>query len=75
MLLAAGLWIYLSATTATSAVGKYAMFVFVVILLLLNIANVFGPLMDDSKVGLAVSALVSYGLFAGVAHWLDGKRT
>ena len=49
--------------------------VFVVFLLLVNILNIFGPMQDDSKVALAVSALAAYFLFAAVAFWLDKKRS
>jgi len=75
VLLAAGLWLYLRSTVATSAVGKYGMSIFVVVLLLVNAVNLFGPPLGDNKVSLAISALVMYALFAGVAHWLDGKRS
>ena len=49
--------------------------VFVVFLLLVNVVNIFGPLGSDSKVQLAVSALAAYFVFAGVAFWLDKKRS
>ncbi|WP_345977559.1 hypothetical protein [Sulfurimonas sp. HSL3-7] len=74
-LLGGGLWLYLSATTATSSIGKYGMSVFVIILLLVNAVNIFGPPFGESKTSLAISALVMYFLLAGVAHWLDGKRS
>jgi hypothetical protein len=74
-LLAAGLWLYLRSTTATSSIGKYGMGGFVVILLLINAVNIFGPPFGDSNVSLAISALVMYFLFAGAAHWLEGKRS
>ena len=73
--LAVGLWMYLRSTMAFGATGRYGMGVFVVLLLLVNAANIFGPLVDDSKVTLAISSLSMYFLFAGAAHWLDGKRT
>ena len=66
---------YLRSTMASGATGRYGMSVFVVLLLVVNAANVFGPLVDDSKVTLAISSLSMYFLFAGAAHWLDGKRT
>ncbi|MFT7879996.1 MAG: hypothetical protein ABXS91_06310 [Sulfurimonas sp.] len=75
LLLTGGLWFYLSATTATSAIGKYGMGIFVIILLLINAVNIFGPPFGESKTSLAISALVMYFIFAGIAHWLDGKRT
>jgi len=73
-LLLGALWLYLRSTTATTAIGKYGMGVFVVLLLLVNIVNIFGPLQGDSKVALAIAALASYFLFAAIAHWLDKKR-
>ena len=74
VLLLSALWLYLRSTTATSRVGKYGMGVFVIILLLINVVNIFGPLQDDSKVNLAISALTAYFLFAAVAYWLDRAR-
>lgn len=73
-LLLGALWIYLRSTSASTATGKYGMGVFVVFLLLINILNIFGPLQDDNKTTLAVSALAAYFLFAAVAFWLDRKR-
>lgn len=70
----AGLWLYMRSTKAVTKTGKYGMGIFVVLLLLINIANNFGPLADDSKLVLAVSALTAYFLFAAVAFWLDKKR-
>lgn len=75
VLLLAGLWLYLRATTATTRTGKYAIGVFVVFLLLVNVLNIFGPLQDDSKLGLAATALTSYLVFAAIAFWLDTKRS
>ena len=75
VLLLAGLWLYLRATRAETKIGKYGMGAFVVLLLIVNIVNIFGPLQGDSKLLLAVSALASYLLFAAVAFWLDAKRS
>jgi lipopolysaccharide export LptBFGC system permease protein LptF len=66
---------YLRSTKATTAVGKYGMPVFVGFLLLVNVSNIFGALMVDSKTGLSIFALSSYFLFAAVAFWLDRKRS
>ncbi len=74
-LLVSALWLYLRSTSATTAVGKYGMSVFVIFLLLVNVVNIFGPLMGDSKVALAIFALTSYFLFAAVAFWLDMRRS
>jgi hypothetical protein len=74
-LLVSALWLYLRSTSATASVGKYGMSVFVIVLLSVNAVNIFGPMMDDSKVVLAISALTFYFLFAAVAFWLDTKRS
>ncbi len=74
VLLFNGLWLYLGSTTATRPIGKYGMPVFVIFLLLVNVSNLFGPPMGDSKMALVLSALTAYFLFAGVAFWLDSKR-
>jgi hypothetical protein len=74
ILLSAGLWLYLRSTTATSKIGKYGMGIFVILLMLINVMNIFGPLQGDSKVALAVTALTAYLLFAAAAFWLDTKR-
>jgi hypothetical protein len=50
------------------------MAVFIGILLVINVSNIFGDPMVQSKIGLAIFALSSYFLFAVVAFWLDRKR-
>ena len=75
IILLAALWVYLRSTSATTAVGKYGMTVFVILLLLVNVVNIFGPLQGDSKLVLAITALTSYFLFAAVAFWLDRRRS
>jgi hypothetical protein len=74
-LLLFALWMYLRSTKATTAVGKYGMTVFVGVLLLINVSNIFGAPMVDTKIGLSIFALSSYFLFAAVAFWLDSKRS
>ena len=75
IILLAALWVYLRSTSATTAVGKYGMTVFVILLFLVNVVNIFGPLQGDSKLILAITALTSYFLFAAVAFWLDKRRS
>ncbi len=74
ILLIGALWLYLRATRASSALGKYAMAAFIAILLLINIVNIYGPPPQGGKIEMAVSAMVAYFLFAGIAFWLDKKR-
>ena len=73
-LLIVGLWLYLKSTKSQNIFGRYGMIVYVILLLLVNAFNIFGPLTDDSIVVGAITALVFYFLFAGIAFWLDGKR-
>ena len=58
VLLTAGLWLYPRSTTASSFAGEYGMALCVLILLVVNAVNIFGPPYGDSKTSLAVSALV-----------------
>lgn len=74
-LLAGGLWLYLKSTKGKTMAGRFGMIGFVAILLLVNAFNIFGPLADNSVVVGAITALVFYFLFAGIAGWLDGKRS
>ena len=73
ILLLGTLLLYLRSTTATSVAGKYGMPLFVALLLLANVANIFGP-PGDSKPALAAAALAAYFGFAALAFWLDRKR-
>ena len=75
VLLISALWLYLRSTSATGRIGRFGMSVFVMVLLAVNIVNVFGPLQGDSKLALTITALSSYFLFAAVAFWLDRYRT
>jgi hypothetical protein len=74
ILLIGALWLYLRATRASSALGKYGMVVFVAVLLLINIVNIYGPPPQGGKLEMAISAMAAYFLFAAVAFWLDKKR-
>ncbi len=72
-LLAGGLWLYLRSTAPLGKRGRYAMTLYVAVLIVLNVANLWGP-PPEGKVALAVTALVAYFGFAAVAYWLDRKR-
>jgi len=74
LLLFGGLWFYLRSTKGETVVGRYGMIGFCSVLLLINAFNIFGPLTDDNIAIGAITALVFYFLFAGIAYWLDGKR-
>lgn len=75
ILLLVGLGIYLKSTKGTTFVGKYGMIIFVVLMLIINANNIFGPPFGADVITMSVSALVMYFIFAGVAFWLDRKRS
>ena len=75
-MLIVGLVLYLRGTEpAGGFASRNGMTGFVVLMLLINAVNIFAPPMDDTVNGIATTALVMYALLAGVAFWLDRKRT
>jgi hypothetical protein len=75
ILLLVGLGIYLKSTKGTTFVGKYGMIIFVVLMLIINANNIFGPPFGADVITMSVSVLAMYFIFAGVAFWLDKKRS
>ena len=69
-----GLWLYLRRTTARNAVGRYGPTVFVVTMLVIQVATSAGP-PPPSTAALAWSALGAYLGFALVAGWIDAQRS
>jgi len=69
-----GMLLYLRSTTAGTPLGRYGMPVFGVVMVLVQAAVFFGP-PPPSSAAAALTALLSYFLFAGVAGWLDHKRS
>lgn len=74
ILLIVGLLIYLKSTKSSRPVGKYGMTILVILMLIINANNIFGPPFGSNVVAMSISALVMYFAFAGVAFWLDMKR-
>jgi hypothetical protein len=68
------MFLYLRSTTAVSAIGKYGMLVFGLVLIAVQ-AYVFFGKPPSSPSGAAFTALISYFVFAGVAYWLERQRT
>jgi hypothetical protein len=75
LFLLVGLGLYLKSTKGTTFVGKYGMIIFVALLLIINANNIFGPPFSTNVKILSVLVLVMYFIFAGVAFWLDKKRS
>ncbi len=73
LILVGGLILYLRATTAATAVGRYGMVALVAFMLAFNASVLFGPPPADLRL-VAAGPLAAYALFAALAVWLDGKR-
>jgi hypothetical protein len=74
LLLVVGLWVYLRGTEARTVTGRYGMIAFAAFLVLANGLAAFGP-PPATVTFLAVFSLTSYLAFAGVAFWLDRRRS
>jgi hypothetical protein len=73
-LLLAGFWLYMRGTKGEGFIGRYGMAVFVVLLLVVNYANVFGPPPPSSQI-VAISAELFYFVAAAIALWIDKRRS
>ena len=73
LLLFGGMIMYLRQTRPLGIVGRLGPPIFGVLMLAIQGYIFFGP-PPASPVAAAVTALVSYVVFAAVAHWLDRNR-
>ena len=73
LLLFVGMFMYLKGTRPLSSVGRLGPPIFGMLMLAIQAYIFFGP-PPASPVAAAATALVSYVVFAAVAHWLDRKR-
>ena len=69
-----GIALYMRATSGATALARFGMPVFGVVMLAVQASVFFGP-PPPSPEAIAVTALVSYFAFAAIAGWLDRKRT
>jgi hypothetical protein len=69
---AIGLWIYLTTTRARDRVGSYAIWIFVVVLLLSYIGNVLSPPPPSETALIYFTPLV--WIFVALAVWADRHR-
>ncbi len=72
-LLFGGMIMYLRRTQAFNAIGRIGPPVFGILMLAIQGYIFFGP-PPTSPSSAAITALVSYAVFAVVAHWLDRQR-
>jgi hypothetical protein len=73
VLLFGGMIMYLRKTKPLSTVGSFGPIIFGVVMLAIQAYIFFGP-PPVSPDAAAATALVSYVVFAAIAHWLDRKR-
>ncbi len=75
-LLIGGLLLYLRATKGTAAMGKYAMIIFVVIMICLYMMVVTAPFDPNATATtMSVTSIAVFSIFAAAAFWLDRYRT
>ena len=74
LLLFAGMTMYLRRTRAINAIGSVGPPLFGILMLGIQCYVFFGP-PPVSPSAAAITALVSYAVFAAVAQWLDRQRT
>jgi len=73
LLLFGGMIMYLRRTKAINAIGRFGPPVFGILMLAIQCYIFFGP-PPTSPGAAAITALVSYGVFAAVVQWLDRQR-
>jgi membrane-bound metal-dependent hydrolase YbcI (DUF457 family) len=72
-LLFGGMALYLRRTTAINAIGRLGPPILAVLMLAIQCYVFFGP-PPSSPAAAAITALISYAVFAAVAEWLDRRR-
>lgn len=73
LLLFGGMFMYLRRTKPLSGIGRFGPPIFGLVMLAIQCYIFFGP-PPTSPVAAAVTALITYLVFAAVAHWLDRNR-
>jgi membrane-bound metal-dependent hydrolase YbcI (DUF457 family) len=68
-----GMYFYLKTTQSKSRVGRYGMVIFGFAMLVVESIVFFGPPLSSDKTA-ALTALIWYFVFAGIAYSLEGKR-
>jgi hypothetical protein len=72
VIFAAGVWLYTRATQATSAAGRWGLWSLVAFLVVIHLANAFGP-PPPSITAVALAAFAMW-LLLGWAGWADSRR-
>jgi len=73
VLFAGGAWIYSTATSARDAIGRWAWWTFIAVLVVIYVASVFGP-PPPSESAIAWAGLAGW-LFVPWAYWIERHRS
>jgi hypothetical protein len=73
LLLFGGLWLYMRSSVADTAIGRYGMLLFAIVLAGIQLYLFFAP-SPPTPDAFALTAIASYFIFAGVAFWLERYR-
>jgi uncharacterized membrane protein len=61
-------------TKAKNKIGKWGFWTLAILLLVVNLANTFGPAPSDSIMNLFVSFMVMMAIILSLAYWVDRNR-
>ena len=70
----AGTYIYATFTRAKNKIGKWVLWILVVLLLIVHLANTFGPAPSDSIMTLFISFTSLMAIILALAYWVDSNR-
>ena len=73
VMFAAGIWIYVSATRARDAIGRWAFVGLMALLIVIYIANAFGSA-PPSVNALIITAFIGIALITAWSWWADRHR-
>ena len=73
LLLIGGFLLYQRSTKGESKMGRYGMLGYVIFLIIFHLITFFSPSPETPK-AFAISGLISYLAFAGIAFWLERYR-
>jgi len=74
MILLAGVLIYATYTKAKNKIGKWGLWVLVILLLAFQISNTYGPPPSDSIMTLFVSVVILMIVLISLSYWIDRNR-
>jgi hypothetical protein len=69
-----GAYIYATCTKAKNKIGKWGLWLLVVLLLVFQLSNTFGPAPSDNIMTLFVSFVVLMAAIISLAYWVDRNR-